>query len=280
MKRVPFQLTEAPHGPIRGDVYLPDDARGTPVVVACHGFKGFKDWGFWPEAGRRFAAGGLVLVAFNFSGCGIGENPETFTDFERFEHNTIGKELEDLGLVLDAVTHRQVEMGRADTRKIALVGHSRGGSVALVRASRDPRVRAVATWAAVASFTRYDEAQKELWRRQGYLETENTWTGQVFRVGVELLDDLETHADVYDPTHAAARLRVPLLVVHGTRDETVPVDEAEQLARAAGPGLAQTLLVEGADHTFGVVHPFKGSTAALDRVLDRTMRWIREVFAE
>ena len=49
---------------------------------------------------------GLVLVTFNFSGSGIGEDPETFSELDRFEANTIGKEIEDLGAVLDAVLSR------------------------------------------------------------------------------------------------------------------------------------------------------------------------------
>ena len=111
MERTPFELDDAPYGPLRGDVYLPPDARGTPVVVACHGFKGFKDWGFWPETARTFCEAGIGFVAFNFSGSGIGEDPEAFTELDRFEANTIGRELEDLGRVLDAVTRRSIPVG-------------------------------------------------------------------------------------------------------------------------------------------------------------------------
>jgi hypothetical protein len=61
MQRIPFILPDARNGPLRGDVYLPERARGAPVVVACHGFKGFKDWGFWPPTGEAFVERGLAL---------------------------------------------------------------------------------------------------------------------------------------------------------------------------------------------------------------------------
>ncbi len=279
MNRIPFQLPDAPHGIVRGDIYLPDDPRGAPVVVGCHGFKGFKDWGFWPETGRRLAGAGLALVTFNFSGGGIGDDPEAFTEFDSFEANTIGKELDELGYVLDAVAARKIPLGGVDVRRIGALGHSRGGGVALVRAGRDPRIRALVTWAAVATFRRYSDAEKTLWRERGYSEVENARTGQIFRLGLGLLEDIESHAEAYDPVAAAARLRIPTLIIHGTRDDAVPPDEANRIARAVDPGLGKILLVEGTGHTFGAAHPFEGSPPPLERVLAATVEWFQSGLA-
>ena len=276
MPQSSFCISEAKNGPLRGDVYLPQNPRGAPVVVACHGFKGFKDWGFWPHTGRAFTEAGVVLVTFNFSGSGIGEDPETFSELDRFEANTIGKELEDLGIILDAVTSREISTGGADTRKLGLLGHSRGGGVALVRASRDPRVRALVTWAGVATFSRSDDAEKKLWRDQGYLEVRNQRTGQIFRVGSTLLEDLETHSKAYDPVQAARRVKIPTLILHGSRDEAVPVEEATLLGKNVDQGLCRVHLIQEAGHTFGAVHPFSGSTPELDSVLEKTIRGFTE----
>jgi dipeptidyl aminopeptidase/acylaminoacyl peptidase len=273
VNRIPFVLEDAPADPLRGDVYLPDRPRAAPVIVACHGFKGFKDWGFWPEAGRRFAEAGLVLVTFNLSGSGIGEDLETFTELDRFEANTISKELADLGAILDAVARRGIPLEGADPRRLGLLGHSRGGGVVLLRAGRDPRVRSIVTWSAVSTFHRYREEDLERWRADGYLEILNARTGQVMRVGVGLLEDLESHGDAYEPVDAVRRLRVPLLLLHGTKDESVPAEDAQRLARAAYPGTAKLVLLEGAGHTFGATHPFGAMTGDLERLLDKTTSW-------
>lgn len=276
MNRESFALSEAPHGPLRGDVYWLGNPRGAPVVVGCHGFKGFKDWGFWPELGDRMTAAGLVLVTFNFSGSGIGVDPGSFTELDRFEANTIGREIEDLGVVLDALVARDLPTQGADGRKLGVLGHSRGGGVALVRASRDPRIRSLVTWAAVASFDRVDAEEKEAWKERGYAEVVNQRTGQVFRLGASYLEDLETHGEAYDPCAAARRLQIPTLIVHGTRDESVPVDEAQELSRNLDRGRSQLALIQDAGHTFGAVHPFAGSNPDLDRVMEKTVTWFRK----
>jgi dipeptidyl aminopeptidase/acylaminoacyl peptidase len=279
MELTSFELATAPNGPIRGDIYLPSDARGAPVVLACHGFKGFKNWGFWPETARRVTGAGMGFIIFNFSGSGIGEDPERFTELDRFQDNTVGKELEDLAVVLDAVRRRRVPLADLDVRRLGLLGHSRGGGIVLARAGRDPGVGAVVTWAAVASFMTVDEEEKRRWRARGYREVVNQRTGQVLRLGVEYLNDLEANGEAYDPLRAVGRLRVPTLLLHGTRDEAVDVEDARRLARHAAPGTCELALIEGTGHTFGAVHPFTGCGSHLEQVLRRTVGWFRETLA-
>lgn len=272
----PFLVSDGPHGLLRGDVYVPEEPRGCPVVVGCHGFKGFKDWGFWPETGRRFAEAGIALVIFNVSGSGIGEDLESFSEPERFESNTISFELDDLGSIVAAMTGRSIPLAGADIRRLGLLGHSRGGGVALLRASRDPRVRAVVTWAAVSTFQRWDDDTLASWRERGFHPIENTRTGQTFHLSSAFLKDLEQSGDAFSPVAAMRRIEAPTLLVHGTRDETVPVEEAERLQRAAMPGIAKIGLIQGAGHTFGAAHPFRGATRDLSQVWERTLEWFRE----
>jgi dipeptidyl aminopeptidase/acylaminoacyl peptidase len=226
--------------------------------------------------GRRVAGLPGVLITFNFSGSGIGEDPETFTELDRFEANTIGKELVDLGAVLDAVTARRVPIGDADIRKLGVLGHSRGGGVALIRTGRDPRIRSLVTWAAVSRFLREEPEERAAWREAGYREVLNARTGQVFRLGVGLLEDLEAHAGIYDPLAAVARIQVPTLLIHGTQDEAVSVEEGHALARAGSPGRCRLALIQGAGHTFGAAHPYAGTPASLELVFTKTLDWFRE----
>jgi dienelactone hydrolase len=245
----------------------PGEAR--PAVVICHGFKGFKDWGFFPRAGERLALAGFTAVSFNFSGSGVGEDGESFDELERWSRQTISGDLADLAMVVDHVA----ELGAP---WIGLLGHSRGGATALVHAARDVRVKALATWAAVSRYLRWSEDDIELWRREGRLDVVNSRTGQVLPVGRELLDDMETNGSgTLDVLDAAARLRVPWLIVQGTADESVSPDDGRRLREAsvAGGGRSELILIEGAGHTFGVRHPWAGSTAEFDRVLSRTVEF-------
>ena len=65
--------TTPPHGDvIRADVRRP--ARGVPrsAVIVAHGFKGFKDWGFFPYLCESLARDGHLVVSFNTSLNGVG----------------------------------------------------------------------------------------------------------------------------------------------------------------------------------------------------------------
>src|SRR5262245_41803301 len=236
-----FELQTADGAPIRGDVRWPDVPGPRPAVVVCHGFKGFKDWGFFPWLGERLADAGFVAVRFNFSGSGIGSDPLEFTELDRFAADTVSQQVDDLGTVLDALSAGRLAPGGATSGPIAVLGHSRGGGVAILRAREDARIDAVVTWAGVATFQRWSQDERCAWRAQGRAEFPNTRTGQIMRVDATFLDDLERNAGRLDVLRAAAELEVPLLVVHGGSDTSVPPSEATALVGAAAR--AEHLLV-------------------------------------
>jgi len=271
MHDVGFEIRNRDSQPLRGDARWTDPPGPRPVVVVCHGFKGFKNWGFFPWLGARLAAAGYLAVGFNFSGSGIGPDLETFDDLDGFAADTVTRQLDDLGTVLDAVSGGCIGFEVGDPHRIAVLGHSRGGGVAILRARDDRRIGAVATWAAVSRFDRWSAAEQDEWRRRGFTEIVNTRTGQVLRIDRTLLDDFAAHAGRFDVLRAAAALEVPLLVVHGAADESVPAWEGSAIAGAAA---AEFLLVPGAGHTFGAVHPWRGPTAELERATGHTLEWL------
>lgn len=266
-KHTTFQLAGADGGPLRGDVRRAAGARS--AVVICHGFKGFKDWGFFPVAADRLARAGFAAVSFNFSGSGVGADGETFDEPDRFARSTYSGQLQDLDAVLRALGDGAFGF-RPST--IGLLGHSMGGGIAILQAARDPGIGALVTWAAVAAFGRlWSPEQIAVWRRQGYVDVVNQRTGLVLPLYTDVLDDLERNRAVLSPTGAAARVRAPWLITHGTVDESVPVGDARELLAAASAG--ELLLVDGAGHTFGVRHPWAGSTPEFDRLLEATVAW-------
>jgi len=240
-----FTLTSPEGLPIRGDLDVPDRPRALVVIV--HGFKGFKDWGFFPWVAQRFLAHRLAVCRSNMSRSGIGDDPETFDRLDLFEHDTYSTQLADLRA---AVQYAQEQVPNLST---FLFGHSRGGGVAILGASEVPNLRGVATWSPISRCDRWDEATKRDWRERGYLEQLNTRTKQMMRMSPRILDDYETNAERLDIMAAARSLAVPLLVVHGGRDESVPVEEGRSLA--ASNDAASFLMIERASHTFNAIHP-------------------------
>lgn len=266
----PFTL-----GNLHGLLDLPDEPGERPAIVICHGFKGFMEWGFFPYLATLLAERGFVVVRVNLSATGMLPGDDLVSDPAAFRANTHGRELADLLAVLEA-TGESLAPGRVDRAKLGLLGHSRGGGNSILAAAREPwrnRVRALVTWASVATFDRYSDEQKEGWRRDGELPVVNARTGQQLALGLDLLEELESRSEL-DILAAARSVRAPWLIVHGEDDESVPVTEADRLAEAA-PGLHETLRIPGASHTFGSRHPFAGPTPHLIQAMNATQRWFR-----
>ena len=167
-------------------------------MVVCHGQGASKDWGFVPAIAERLARAAFTAVSFTFSG---------------------GDPLADLATVLNVWRSGKWGVVQAG---YGLLGHSRGGAIAVAYAAQDERLRALVTWGAPAA-------------------------------------------------PEAAAVRAPWLIVHGERDETVPVQEARELRRAAPA--AELLLVKGGSHTFSVGDPWHGPTRALEIALGASVEW-------
>lgn len=256
-------------GEILVDVRAGSRADPAPAVVILHGFKGFKDWGMFPPVSDRVARAGFTAVSYNASGSGV-DDTGVFAYPERFGRNTFTAELHDLGVVLDALA--QGGLDRAPPTTTALVGHSRGGGIAILRTAEDPRIRALVTWSAISSVERWSHEVRRRWRETGSLEVRNQRTGEVLPLYTDIIDDLEANQDTLDIEGHAARITTPWLIIHGAEDETVPVTEAG-LLHAAAPA-STLLLVERTGHTFGAAHPFQGMSSALEQVYDTTLRFL------
>ncbi len=268
-----FQVPGSDGGPLRGEVRT-SGADERPAVIICHGFKGFKDWGFFPHLAVRLARAGLAAVSFNFSGSGIGPDGERFSEPERFGHATFSGDLRDLALVVQRLLGGALIQGLPRPSSIGLFGHSRGGATALLHAADEPACRALVTWSAIGDVRRWSAETIERWRTDGKIDVVNSRTGEVLPLYTDVLDDIEAHGSGrLDLVAHAGRLRVPWLIVHGDQDESVPLDDARRLYEAADQATTELELIAGGSHTFGARHPWAGSTPELDRAMEATVGW-------
>lgn len=240
-----------------------------PLVILCHGFKGFKDWGCFPYIMDRVAEEGNFAVSFNFSYNGTGENDSDQSDFTRLElfaENTFTRELDDLGCIIDYLFENR-EKFNYDTDNISLIGHSRGGGIAILRTSEDKRIGKLIVLSSVCNFNRYSDTLKNKWKEVGYFEVINSRTNQMMRMNYTLIEDLEKNKERLDIQKAISKINVPLMIIHGTQDVTVDYSNAEDLYSRSNKENAKLILLENTGHTFGAVHPFEGTTKALEEVL-------------
>jgi dienelactone hydrolase len=275
--RTTFELRPADGGPpVRGDLRVAEGAKPKSAVVIVHGFKGFRQWGAWPALARALAVAGHAAVTFDFSRNGIGPDGE-FTALDRFRENTHSREQAELRAVVDALADGRLA-GRK-LKRIGLMGHSRGGGASILHAAEDERIRALVTLAAIADIpSRWTPGQVAAWRRGDDVLVENSRTKQQMPIAPEYWVDVQQNRDRLDITAAAARVAQPWLIVHGDGDSSVPVQDAHTLFDAAGDN-AELMLLSGADHVFGVKHPYAGPSDDLRTLAEASIDWFDEHLA-
>jgi pimeloyl-ACP methyl ester carboxylesterase len=279
----PFEIEGADGGPLRGDLYqgvthggaTPYESRTAEprAVVLCHGFRGYKDWGFIPLLASTIASQGTTAVAFNITGSGIVGADGAFVERERFRKSTYSAELEDLDRVARWLSRRIA----AGDRPVALglIGHSRGGAMAILYAASHPEVRTVVALAAPSRIGVWPDAAFEAWREGRPHVVRDFRARAELPLGPEIYDDITRNGARYDLERAAASFTIPLLVVQGDRDRSVPVEEGRVLASWGPPATTELAIIEGAGHSFQAGDKIRRTPPQLLEMIERVSAWVR-----
>jgi len=258
---------------IVGDITFDDKNPSTPIVLFIHGFKGFKDWGAHNLVARYFAANGFRYIKFNLSHSGVpADDPKDVTDMETFANNTVSKELFDVNAVLDFI-----EKAYGKDTPVNIIGHSRGGGLAIIAAANDLRVNKLITWSAISSFdSLWKKEQEAEWKKNGTIFVTNARTKEQMPLNVSLLEDLEENTETLNILEAAKRINIPWLIVQGDDDVNVPFENAQKLADANAN--SRLVKIEGANHVFGASHPYENETLPplLFKVCEKCLTFLGE----
>lgn len=269
--------------PIYYDLYEPASTPGTifPVILFVHGFKGFKDWGAFPDACEELARSGFAVIAFNLSLNGVGESMLEFDEPDLFKRQTLSQDLSDIGSVIEAIKTKQIESDKIvlDTDRIGILGHSKGGHTAVVAAAEHSEIQCLVTWSAVADYLeRWDDKMVSDWKKNGFTEIKNSRTGQVLKIDRVVYDDAVSNADRLMAIRRIQEIHIPSMFIAGKQDESVHHSESEKMFRKSPADEKEIRLIENAGHTFGTSHPFTDQDfpEQFTEVLDFTEGWFLE----
>ncbi|MEM1001499.1 MAG: alpha/beta fold hydrolase [Bacteroidota bacterium] len=244
--------------PLLIDTYINKDKNKQPLIIFCHGYKGYKDWGAWSLMALEFAKAGYAFIKFNFShNGGTMNNPIDFPDLEAFGHNNYSKELNDLGDMIDWCMTNFEDNPSANTEEIILIGHSRGGGMVVLKAAEDARVKRIISLAGVSDYkSRFPQGEDfKKWKEEGVTYVVNGRTKQNMPHYFQYYEDFITNEDRLTISKAAQAINCPMLIIQGTHDDAVKPFEAKRLKEWYPH--SELFWVEGANHVFGMKQPWE-----------------------
>ena len=267
-----------PNGrPIVYDFIYDFSSSKAPIIIFCHGYKGYKDWGAWTLFAKAFASQGIAFLKFNFSyNGGTPENPIDFPDLEAFGQNNYTKELQDLDFVINWLSIEYNTNPALDINKIVLMGHSRGGGIALIKASEDSRIVKVVTLAGVSDYkSRFPKKNAlKAWASSGIYYVKNRRTNQQMPHAYQFYEDFIAHEKRLTISKSVRTLQIPHLIIHGAEDKSVPVSEAKSLH--SWSKYSTLYVIPTGNHVFSTQQPWTSSQIPLelDQVLTKTIDFI------
>ncbi|MEK3838342.1 alpha/beta hydrolase family protein [Paenibacillus sp. FSL R7-0128] len=246
---------------LEGEVRVPAGTATKPVLLISHGFRGHKDWAFWPEVSGRIAGSGFYTVSFNFSRI-AARDADGISPEEAAEAATLSRELADLEQLLHSLLEGRLPLaGLADTERIAVLGHSRAGGSNILFAAEHPEVKALVVWNGGAAPQ----------PRQGEGTAALTPQEQAVR------EDQLRNKERFNLEEALSRVSAAALLIQGDQDRDALLLQHAGFREQAPQH--RYLSIRGADHTFGTVDPYEGSTSALNEAVTSTIAFLQEKLA-
>lgn len=205
-------------------------ASGAPALVICHGFPSVSTGrvgggsAYYDLAQRLAAEMGWIALAFAFRGCGESEG-----EF------SLGGWLSDVN---NAVAHLNQ---RPDVDGVWVVGFGSGGAIAIAAAAVNEFVCGVAALGPPADFNDWADDPESL---LAYARAMGAITDPEFPQDMDSW--VAEFSSIKSVDAAETMSNRPLLVMHGSEDDLVPVFDARVIADAHGA--ADLRIISGAGH--------------------------------
>lgn len=225
--------------------FHPGEPNSKNIVVIGHGVTGNKDRPFLVALAEGLAGAGVPALRVSFSGNGASGG--------KFVDSTVTKEVADLGAVFAALPGY----------RICYAGHSMGGAVGVLRASKDSRIQFLISLAGMVQTKAFAEREfAGVQPGHGFMWDEPSCPlSQTYR------DDMHKIHSVED---FAPQIKVPWLLVHGSEDDVVPIQESYLMFKKANEP-KELIEIKGSSHVFaGEFTP---------RLVEKVVSWVKRQFA-
>ena len=233
---------------LRGFAYIPryerkktnkehSQQKNDTAILFLHGFPGNCEGGTAKRIGKSFSQLGYLTMVFDFNG--------TRSSDGKFEDKLMSKEMKDIKYAIDFL-YKNYKF-----KKLVVIGHSTGAIDAALYAYHDKRINKLILMGAESNlkhsvmydFT--DQQVHDFWTK-GYI---------VYTHGKKWLRNKKLKKAFYDEfftldiKKSIKKYKRPLLIIHGEKDEAIPLTDPKELYHFAHKS-KKLVIVKDADHRF------------------------------
>lgn len=225
---------------IFGILHLPKGVEASPCVVICHGLGGHKTGRYrvYVELATALIKRNIAVFRFDFRGSGDSEGD--------FSDMTLEGEIADALVAL----HFLAGDSRIDAQRMGIFGRSFGGAVAVHTAVRFGKIKSLALWAPIFN----GEQWQNLWVlvRDEIASPEES--AELRRINGQVAG-IPFYAEMFGmrlEKELEALIDIPMLLVHGEKDEIVLIKHSEMYEKKREQAIASTSFIRlpNCDHDF------------------------------
>jgi alpha-beta hydrolase superfamily lysophospholipase len=229
-----------------GILHNPENKTDSAVIIA-HGFTSNKDYPRHIKTADALASKGIAAFRMDFGGSGESDGREI----------TIASELDDLESAIKYMKNLGYE-------NMGLLGESLGGLISLKAYSDD--IKAIILWAPVTRIRQtlqLTDLEKKSLEDKGYFI--RVKDGKDFKIPQEYINERLN----VDKESVLREVKIPVLIIHGTEDKTIPISDSED-AIGFLPHGSSLDVIKGWGH--GEVEMEK----QMDVIIPKTVDWFKD----
>ncbi|MBD3253306.1 prolyl oligopeptidase family serine peptidase [Candidatus Pacearchaeota archaeon] len=217
-----------------------------PIIVMCIGHSSNKDRPTYTSMEEKLNENEISSFRFDFYGHGESEG--------KFEDATVSEAVDDAQKAIEFLKNKGY-------LKIGLFGSSFGGITSLITASKSDDLFVLALKSPVSDYEKVELLRKgekgiEEWRQRGYVSYDSS-DGIPLKLNYSFYEDIKNN----NGYEAAKKIKIPTIIVHGDRDEIVPVEQSRKTADIIRN--CKLEIVKGADHRYTNPEHFEKCTKLL-----------------
>lgn len=218
----------------------PTSSKEKPIIILCHGFSTSKNSHTYVRLQEILNSHEISTFRFDFFGHGESEG--------NFEDVTISEAVND---ILNAIKF----LKKLGYSKIGLMGGSFGGLAGIMAASKTNDLFILALKSPVSDYEEKERVTKtkeelEEWKKKGYTYY-ISGEGKKLKLNYTFFEDLKNN----NGYEAAKKIKIPTLIVHGDRDESVPIKQSKKTASLIEN--CKLEIIKGADHRYSKPRDFE-----------------------